>query len=187
MKKNSASKQIAGMSSEAVQQRTGKGWHEWFTILDKRGARKMAHREIAAMLFEKLGCSGWWSQMVTVGYEQARGMREKHQKPDGFQISRTKTVAAPTPAAFQAWTDGKLRSRWLSDVDFKVRKATRNKSLRITWVDGKTSVEVFFNAKGTGRCQVTVQHSKIADAKKAEKMKNYWAAQLARLQSALES
>jgi hypothetical protein len=66
--------------------------------------------------------------------------------------------------------------------DFVVRKATRNKSLRITWVDGQTSVEVLFYAKGKSKSQVVVQHSQLSDAKAAERMKGYWSEQLARLQ-----
>ena len=36
----------------------------------------MSHKEIAEYLNEKRGVPGWWSQMVTVTYEQERGLRE---------------------------------------------------------------------------------------------------------------
>ena len=42
----------------------------------------MPHKQIAEYLYEKHGLSGWWSQVVTVVYEQERGLREKHQKSD---------------------------------------------------------------------------------------------------------
>jgi hypothetical protein len=38
----------------------------------------MPHKQIAEYLYEKHGLSGWWSQVVTVVYEQERGLREKH-------------------------------------------------------------------------------------------------------------
>ena len=55
----------------------------------------MSHKEIAVYISEKEGCPSWWCQMVTVGYEQERGLREKHQKPDGYSVSASKTVAVP--------------------------------------------------------------------------------------------
>lgn len=187
MKMSRQSNKAEGIGNEAVQKRTGKTWDEWFANLDRSGARKMKHPEIAVMLHEKLGCSGWWSQMITVGYEQARGMREKHQKPEGYQISRSKTLAAPIAAAYKAWTDTRQRDRWLAETGFTVRKANINKSLRITWKDGKTSVEVFFCPKGPGNTQVVVQHSRLADARQAERAKAYWCKQLEKLQGFLET
>jgi len=185
MKRTTGAKKVAGIGDAAVEKRTGKSWDDWFAILDRRGARKMRHPEIAATLHEKLGCSGWWSQMITVGYEQARGMRQPHQIATGFQISRAKTIAVPVAAAFQAWNDPKKRGRWLKDSKFTIRKAQENRTLRITWVDGTTNVEVYFNDKGRGKSQVTVQHNKLPSAANAERKKKYWAEQLERLEKYL--
>ena len=69
------------MSDEAVKAKTGKNWKEWFAILDRSGANKMGHQEIVKCLNTKHDIGPWWQQMVTVTYEQARGLREKHQKP----------------------------------------------------------------------------------------------------------
>ena len=41
-----ATKKGPRMSDEAVKAKTGKVWKEWFTILDKAGAKKMTHQEI---------------------------------------------------------------------------------------------------------------------------------------------
>jgi uncharacterized protein YndB with AHSA1/START domain len=176
----------AGLGDEAVQKATGKTWAQWLTLLDGDDAAKMTHAQIAMHLYEKYHCPDWWCQMVTVGYEQARGRREKHQKPDGFSISGSKTLAVPLATAFTAWTDETRRQRWLPGVAFTVRKATANKSLRITWTDGTTSVEVNFYAKGEKKSQVSVQHNKLPDAKRAEEMKAYWAAALERLKAVVE-
>ena len=40
-------------SDEAVKAKTGKVWAEWFKILDKAGAKKWPHKEIAMYLYEK--------------------------------------------------------------------------------------------------------------------------------------
>lgn len=176
----------AGLSDAAVQAKTGKTWPEWFALLDHAGAAKWSHKEIAAHLFADQGCTGWWSQMVAVGYEQARGLRAKHERPDGFQVSRSKTITAEVSAAYKAWHDKRQRKRWLTDPDLIIRKATMDKSLRITWIDGVTHVEVLFYPKGEGKCQVTVQHNKLADAEAGERMKAYWGEQLERLKEVLQ-
>jgi uncharacterized protein YndB with AHSA1/START domain len=174
------------MSDEAVRAKTGKTWAEWFALLDAAGAAKMSHREIVAYLHNEHGVGPWWQQMVTVTYEQARGLRAKHETPSGYQISRSKTLAVPAGKAFAAWKDRRTRARWLKDADLVIRTSTPDKSLRITWGDGKTSLEVNLYPKGEDRCQVSVQHNKLADAEAAERMKAYWADALDALQKVLE-
>ncbi|MFB3922125.1 MAG: SRPBCC domain-containing protein [Terriglobia bacterium] len=181
MKRASEGDEFARIGSEAVKAKTGRTWAEWFKLLDATGARKFSHKEIATLLYKKHKLPAWWSQMVTVGYEQARGLRQKHQKPEGFEISSSRTLDVPAAKAFAAWLDESVRRRWLKNFAFTVRKATPHKSLRITWVDGKTSVSVNFYPKGDGKCQVAAQHSKLADAKQAARMKKYWAEQLDKL------
>lgn len=165
-------KKTAGISADAVQKATGRTWDEWTTLLDKAGCKKMSHKEIVAVLAEH-GVGPWWQQMVTVGYEQARGLRVKHETTAGFSVSRSKTLDVPIADAFAAWNDKRKRRKWLADLDFTIRKATENRSLRITWKD-ETSVEVMFYVKGKGKCQVTVQHSRLKNEKVAAKMKAYW-------------
>jgi hypothetical protein len=175
-----------GISSEAVRAKTGKGWDEWFKLLDKAGAVEMKHTQIAAHLHDKLGCAGWWSQMIAVGYEQERGLRVKFQKCDGdFSGSASKTIAVALTPLFTAWTDAKVRRRWLPGAKFTVSKATANKSIRIVW-DDDTRVEVNFVGKGAGKSQVAVDHKKLADADAVAKAKEYWKAALERLKELLE-
>jgi uncharacterized protein YndB with AHSA1/START domain len=169
------------MSDEAVKARTGKDWAEWFEILDAAGAQQMNHKQIVAYLSDQHQVGSWWRQMVTVTYEQARGLRAKHEQPRGFQISRSKTLNVPVERLYSAWEDADQRSRWLPDPGLTVRKATPNRTLRITWVDGQSSLELYFTPKGAEKTQVTVQHSGLPDAGQAEKMKVYWGEALDRL------
>ena len=186
MKVGSSTKKVAGMSDAAVQAKTGKTWAAWLAILDKAGARKWSHQEIVAYLRKRHGVGSWWQQMVTVGYEQARGLREKHQTPEGYAVSASATIAAPVGTLFRAWHAAAVRRRWLAHPTLTIRKASRNKSLRITWGDGKTHVDVYFYPKGAGKTQVNAQHRKLADAKHAAKMKSYWKEQLGRLKALVE-
>ena len=48
----------------------------------RRGSFEKPHRQIAEYVSSQ-GTPDWWSQMVTVGYERIRGLREKGQRRDG--------------------------------------------------------------------------------------------------------
>jgi uncharacterized protein YndB with AHSA1/START domain len=172
------------MSDDAVEAKTGKNWSRWFKHLDAAGAKKMTHQEIVTHLREKHDVRPWWTQMVTVTYEQARGLREAGQKPSGYEISVSRTMDAPVSRTFKAWTDEKTRKQWLP-ADFTVRKSTTNKTLRITWAD-ETDLVAAFYPKGT-KCQVVAQHAKLKDGKAAARMKKFWADALDRLKESLEN
>lgn len=125
--------------------------------------------------------------MITVGYEQARSLRVKHQRPGGFEISSSKTVNVPVARRFQAFHDSAVRARWLKDGGFTIRKATPPKSLRITWVDGETHLDVNLYPKGEAKSYVSLQHGKLPDSRAAGKFKAYWSQQLDRLEQVLEA
>ena len=174
-----------GISSAAVKKATGRTWPQWLAILDRAGARKMPHRQIAAHLRRQHRMSDWWSQILTVGYEQARRLRAKPPESDGFAVSVTKTIAAPVDRAFAAWRDAALREQWLSRTPLTVRKATPHKSIRIVWAD-QTLVSVNFWPKGPLKCQIVPEHGCLATPEAAEKMKAYWAEKLEQLRAFLE-
>lgn len=173
------------ISDEAVRAATGKEWDDWFSILDAAGAETMNHREIVAYLNQNYQMSMWWEQMVTVSYEQARGLRQKHQKSDGYQVSVSKTLPVPIDILYKAWSDEQQRARWLPQGKLKVRRATPLKSMRITWEDGQTSVDANFTNKTETKSQITVQHSNLLTAEDAERMKTYWQDALERLEEFL--
>ncbi len=174
------------IGDEALEKKTGKKWEEWFRILDHAGATTMNHADIAKYLFGQLNVPGWWCQMVAAGYEQARGTKDEHQTATGFEISVSKTIAAATKSAYNAWNDEKIRPRWLPNTPIVIHKATANKSMRVTWTDGKKSVDVNFYPKGTEKCQVVVQHRLLAEAKAANRMKSFWSERLDKLKTILE-
>lgn len=175
-----------GISDDAVKKATGKTWAQWLKLLDAAGGKAMNHKEIVAVVHaQHAEIGGWWQQMVTVGYEQARGLRVKHEKPEGFEISVSKTLNVPIAKAYAAWTNARTRAKWL-DKSFEIRKATKNKTMRNTWSDG-THVDVYFWDKGANKCQVAVQHRKLKTAAAGETKKNFWSAKLGALKCILES
>lgn len=175
------------MSDESVKERTGKVWAEWFKILDKAGAKKWVHKDIAKYLSEKRNVGPWWSQMVSVVYEHERGIRQKFQKCDGeFSASGSRTIVVPLAKAYAAWTDEKLRQRWLPGAKIEITTATPGKYVRAKW-NSDSRLSVGFYGKGARKTQVAVDHMKLANSKECAKMKSYWFAALNRLQEILEA
>lgn len=63
------------IGDEAVKQKTGKSWKQWFKILDRLDVKTNGHRFAAMHLFKKYKLGPWWSQAVTIRYEWERGLR----------------------------------------------------------------------------------------------------------------
>jgi uncharacterized protein YndB with AHSA1/START domain len=166
------------ISDEAVRAKTGKDWGEWFAILDTAGGMEMDHKAIVAYLAERYDVGGWWQQMITNTYEVGRGRRQVHEMPGGFEISRSKTLAVPIGRLYNAWDDAGRIEDWLGDPVGEVRETTPGKSIWIEWPDGYSRVNVRFYEKDPEKSQVTVQHTKLADAGEAEAMKRYWSGKL---------
>lgn len=182
-----AAVQALRLPDEAVRERTGRGTDEWFTLLDAWGAGALSHTEIARRLVDVHQVDGWWAQSITVAYEQARGLRAPGQRADGtFSVSATKIVAVPAERLHQAFADEHLRARWLPDASIRVRTATPPRSFRADWEEDGTRIVVGFVAKGDDRTQVAVQHTRIANAEAAARIKTYWRERLTVLKQLLE-
>jgi Domain of unknown function (DUF4287) len=175
----------AGMSDRAVSEKTGRSWDEWARLLDARGARSMIHRDIAAYLHEEHGVSGWWAQMLTVGYERIRGLRDVGQRRSGaYEAGKSKTLPVSLTKLYRAVSMARARERWLPGVKWTVRKVVPNKSIRLNWEEG-TSVDLFFIAKGPEKSQLAIQHRKLGTKAQVAKSKAYWGERLEELSELL--
>jgi hypothetical protein len=179
---------LLATSDDAIRERTGRGWEEWFDLLDEWGAAERAHREIARWVAGQLGIEplAWNAQAVTVSYERARGLRAVGERTDGFTVTASKTVAASVERLYQAFVDECVRERWLPDGKLRERTATSPESARFDWGDGPTRVHVTFLAKGDAKSTATLEHVRLVDAEQAERMKASRRERLAALKSQLE-
>jgi hypothetical protein len=172
--KSQESEMAKKISDESVLKATGKSWKEWYSILNKAGAKKMEHKDIAEYLSSKQKVRDWWSQMVTVQYEQEIKGRKLHETTLGFQISKSKTLPFSISKIFNAVNSPSQRKLWLKDPSFQISSSTKNKSIRGKWIDGKTNIEFQFYPKDKTKTQLVVQHNKIKTSSEAEKIKRYW-------------
>jgi hypothetical protein len=162
-----------------IRERTGRGWEEWFDVLDEWGAADRPHKEIARWVAAQLDIPqlGWNAQAITTSYERARGGRAIGERADGtFTASISKTVAVPVEALFDAFADEALRER----------TATRPKSARYDFGDDGTRVHVSFLAKDEAKSTVVIEHVRLHDAGQADRMKAYWRERLDALKAQLE-
>ena len=176
---------VLTMSDEAIRRRTGRGWEEWFGLLDGWSAHERPHKEIARWLREQHGVDGWGAQSVTVSYERARGLRALRERPQGFSVTAQKTVAMPVDRLYETFVDESRREGWLPSAELRERTATKPKSARFDWGDGETRLVVGFTAKGDAKSTVALEHERLADADEATRMKAFWQERLTALASHL--
>jgi hypothetical protein len=175
-------------SDERIRERTGRGWEEWFDLLDEWGAAERTHREIARWVADQLGIGPlvWDAQAITSSYERARGLREVGETEQGFAVSATRTVAVPVERLFDTVVDEARRRSWLPDGELSERTATRPKSARFDWGDGTSRVIVGFDSKGEQKSTMALQHVRLADREEADRMKAYWRERVTALKEELE-
>ena len=177
----------APVSDEAVTNATGHGWDHWFGLLDAWGGTAHAHPEIARWLSEEHGVPPWWAQSITVGYEQARGMRAPGQHADGWAVTATKTIDVPVERLFEAFTDDAFRERWLPGADSRLRNGDCAEvgALRLggRFDPGQRRVH-----RRVGRQEPRGRrHARLPDADTADEMKAWWRERVAALKPLLEN
>jgi hypothetical protein len=165
---------VKNQKGEAVQNKTGRSWSNWFSILDAAGARKMNYKEIVAILLSQHRLRRWWAQKITILYELERGLRKKHQTQTGYQIIVSRNLPFQVNKLFKMWRERRERRKWLIADALTISTVTTNKMLRGSWENGKTRVEVSFHPKGPKRCQVVVRHTKLGGSSEASRLKEYW-------------
>lgn len=169
---------IAGMSDDAIKEKTGCTWERWVHALDHSRAYELSHREIAKLVKEQWHTPSWWTQMVTVGYERIKGLRARGQQRSGtFTMTRSRTFGVDVETLYAAWADGRRRKRWLGETGVKVRTATSPRSLRLQLPDGAI-VAVGFTAKGKGKSAVALEQARLPDRETAESLKQRWSERL---------
>jgi uncharacterized protein YndB with AHSA1/START domain len=178
---------VPPVAEERVAEATGRGWPDWFALLDAWGAERRSHTEIAAWLRSEHAVDGWYSQALTLGYERARGLRAPGQNADGFVAGVSRTVAVPVDELFAAVHDDERREAWLPGADLHLRTATAPRSARYDWEDGETRVVVWFEAAGDAKSRLGISHERLPDADTSDAMKAFWRERLDALKAQLEA
>jgi len=193
-------------TEEAVRAATGKGWEEWFAVLDAKGGPSLGRRAINLFLYDECKVDAWWCATLNIRYEAARGVVEKDGRPKGYTICATKTIAAPLEAVYARWASGPALSEWFgagtvadvadggayrnADGDTGTFKRVRaGKDLRFTWENAAHApslVDVLFQDKGKGKTGVQVTHDRLQTRAEADGLRAAWGEALDRLKALAE-
>lgn len=166
----------------AIAQITQKPWDEWVKWLDARGARELGHGDIAKLIQEelsgKIDSAGWWSQGITVAYEQHIGRRVPGQRSDGtFEVSVSKTISGNLEDTFATRVE-QLNAQDSFDGEVVSNVRTSITPVRSYWrcnfADG-TKLTWSFEPKGTDRVFMVVQHTAIKSAEQSQRWEQFWA------------
>lgn len=169
---------VLATSDARILERTGRGWEEWFDLLDEWGGQDKTHREIARELAAHVGLDplAWNVQAVVGSYEKARRGRGVGQMEDGFRCTASRTIAAPIERVYAAI---------LAEPDLTHRSGTAPRTAHFDTPDGVSRVHVNLAADGD-RTKVSVEHARLADAPAADKAKAHWRDRLTALKAELE-
>lgn len=173
------------ISDEAVHKATGKNLKQWFSILDKAGAKKMPHRDIARFVYDnylgkpkkKDGVNvttngGWWSQMVTVEYERARGLRAVNENANGFVVSIHKTVPGSITSLQKKW-NMILKSKEVAAKKL-VKKPSKTKRIMLRYQAEAGQVIVSFDERGEGKARIMVEAARLSKKSLIEPERAFW-------------
>jgi len=170
------------ITDDTAKEKTGKSWEEWYDLLDSHNCQKMNHKEIVAIIRDiDSSVSEWWQQEITVYYERSRGLRKVYEKPTGFEISISRTINKPIEELYSYFNAETKRKEWLPFDDFTIRKATEFKSLRVTWDQDKSSLNINFYKKNDEKSQVVIQHVKLKSDTEAKRSALFWSDMLDKL------
>lgn len=189
-------------SDAAVERATGASWSEWIDRLDRRGAKAMTHKDLAALLHEEFGLSGWWSQSVAVEYERASGVREVGQAAGGFQVGVRRGCDASvdeawslilSPGGLRVWLGGGGRIKVEAGRPFRLKDGTTGEFrvvrpgdvVRVRWQppewERPSTIQVRVLPRAGGRSAILFHQEGLPDAAAREAMRARWEAVLERL------
>lgn len=177
------------ISNESVKNATGKGWDEWIKILDKANARDMSHKDTARFVYDKYLSkgmpsdknAGWWSQMVTVGYEYSRGKRVIGETlSTGFEIGVQKTLPIAQEKLWKLINSPRGKKIWAKDAEVEIRTQKDLERLRMRYTPkGRkepTTLQIYLTCPRNTKEKTSLQfhQEKLASATERAKMKKHW-------------
>ena len=165
------------ISKESIETAPGKSWDEWLKFFDEINAKELPHKDIAAKVHEH-GTPGWWSQAVTVAYEQYIGRRVPGQDHSGmFAVSVSKTLEGNLDQALERWIHIADGQKSFSDVLISegpdISKTEKWRYWRCTLADG-SRVTVGIYRKDSGKVGLGLAHEKLTSVDQVEGWRAFW-------------
>lgn len=183
------------MNIESIEQATGLSWPEWLVFFESVGAKDLTHPQIARHAYEHIvasgvlddtaanargrqNSSGWWSQNVTVAYEQHIGRRKPGQRADGtYEVSVTKSIGSDMADAFVWWMDMVAGQKEFNGVELDGEPRTSVTPVAHNWradlADG-SKLLVSASLRNSSKAMIAITVQKLSSSKDAEQWRAYW-------------
>lgn len=166
------------LKDESVKKATGKGWIEWFKLLDEEGLAAMPHAEIVNIITEKHSVPGWWAQSITVEYERYLGRRQVGQVKDGtFQTAVSKTLPGNTNQVFKLWLNAVLDVEVFNSIPLAGKPAISKSEKWSYWrgdLQDGSKVTVTVGTKTAEKSILTFSNEKLKSKDDIEPWKSFW-------------
>lgn len=167
---------VEDISDDRIVEKTGKSWAQWLKIINSFGGKDLTHKEIAQHLSE-LGVSGWYSQMLSVKYEQSIGRRVKGQDSDGtFTKGVGKVVNGELDEVYAKWleTVASLNTYNGQDVlDTRKSESDKWRYWRANMADGTRTV-VGIHQQKPGKVGFAIDQQKCVTKESADQWQDFW-------------
>jgi len=167
---------------DVLQTATGKTPVEWHLELQQASKSFKSIDECASLLVNTYGLRPDLASRIA---EMHYALRVKPEAADeGIELSTvTRTFPLGIHTVESYFSEPELRESWL-ERDFTPTQRNVGRSMRFEGAfPGKVLVN--FNGKGPEKCQITIQHLKLADREQAEEIRMYWKSRLELLASVL--
>jgi len=178
-------------SDERIRERTGRGWEEWFELLDSWDAGSLEHTALTRRLAEVQGRPqlAWDVQAVASSYELTRGLRQVGQRvgADGWVAGASRTMCVSGEQALTAFVDPSRRAGWLPDVELHERVVHKPASARFDVGGGPSRLVVTTDERTPGRTTVAVQHTRLSGSEERQRWQRFWRQALTTLKAQLEA
>ncbi|NQX24916.1 hypothetical protein [Curtobacterium sp. VKM Ac-2852] len=149
-----------GMAPDRVLAATGKKPDEWHALIDRADGATIGHAAIASWLIGQ-GVEPWWAQGITIGYEQARGLRIPGQRTDGtFAVSASRQVPGEREAVLDRIVP--VFTAALGSTPTSERRGGRRPSARWTFADRESVLLNTEDGPKPDTVRISVQRERLA-------------------------
>jgi hypothetical protein len=161
----------AQVGGEHILKVTGKTFENWTDLLDAKNIKSRTKNEIHSILINEYKLGPEWASIIASQYFEHHSVEEEASIIT-YDVSATKTYSIALHVVEEYFTDEALRLSWMA-LPLTAIKTQTGRSIRYTGLDEGVLL-VTFNGKSAEKCQITLQHLKLASEETAGKMQEFW-------------
>lgn len=168
-------------NTQSIEQATDISWDEWKNWLDMMNAFELSHQEIAGLVFSKIektvDSPAWWSQGITVAYEQAIARRLPGQRSDGtFEMNLSRGIGEDRKKLFIRCKH--ILNKYKSLNDFQITnprysETTIRSNWRCDFSDGSKMIWSV-DQKTLEKSQIVIRQTNLVDNESSAQWKEFW-------------